>query len=192
MIAAIISLSLLGTLLGLILGTAARRFVVETDPLIGDIEAMLPGSNCGQCGQAGCAGAARAIADRSMPVTCCPGGGKALAAALAAKLGIELDLTSVVDEGPKIAMVSEEICIGCCRCLKVCPTDAIVGAAKQIHNVLREACTGCGNCIERCPTEAMSMKPVPITLQHWVWPKPVGVAIPTAISAAIPAASIPA
>jgi Na+-translocating ferredoxin:NAD+ oxidoreductase RNF subunit RnfB len=45
-------------------------------------------------------------------------------------------------------MVAEELCIGCCRCSKVCPTDAIVGAAKQIHNVLREACTGCSSCVE--------------------------------------------
>jgi len=172
MIAAIVSLSLLGAVLGLGLGVAARRFAVDTDPLIGDIEAMLPGSNCGQCGQPGCAGAARAIAARTAPVTCCPSGGKALAAVLANKLGLTLDLTSVVDEGPQLAQVSEEICIGCCRCLKACPTDAIVGAAKQIHNVIREACTGCGNCVERCPTEAVTMRPMPVTLQHWVWPKP--------------------
>jgi electron transport complex protein RnfB len=64
------------------------------------------------------------------------------------------------------------LCIGCCRCSKVCPTDALIGAAKQIHNVLREACTGCSNCVDKCPTEALSMKPVPVTLQHWIWPKP--------------------
>ena len=172
MIAAVLSLTVLGAVLGLILGIAARKFAVATDPLIGEIEALMPGSNCGQCGMPGCAGAARAIAAREAAVTCCPPGGKGLAAALAAKLGITLDLTSVVDEGPKLAEVREEICIGCCRCLKVCPTDAIVGAAKQIHNVIREVCTGCGNCVERCPTEAIAMRPVPVTLQHWVWPKP--------------------
>ncbi|MBI4984833.1 MAG: RnfABCDGE type electron transport complex subunit B, partial [Rhodocyclales bacterium] len=138
MIAAVVSLSVLGAVLGLILGIAARKFAVETDPLVGAIEALMPGSNCGQCGMPGCAGAAAAIAAGQASVTCCPPGGKALAAALAAKLGIELDLSSVADEGPKLAEVREEICIGCCKCLKVCPTDAIVGAAKQIHNVIRE------------------------------------------------------
>ena len=172
MIAAIVSLTLLGAILGFGLGIAARKFAVEGDPLIDEIEAMMPGSNCGQCGQAGCVGAARAIAEGTAPVTSCPPGGKALAAALAARLGVTLDLSTVVDEGPKLAQVCEEICIGCCRCLKVCPTDAIVGAARQIHNVIREACTGCGNCVERCPTEAVVMRPVAITLQHWVWPKP--------------------
>ena len=51
-------------------------------------------------------------------------------------------------------------------------TDAIIGAAKQVHNVFREACTGCSSCVEKCPTEALVMKPVPVTLQHWVMPKP--------------------
>ena len=72
MLSAIVSLTLLGAVLGLGLGIAARKFAVEVDPLIGDLEAMMPGSNCGQCGQPGCAGAARAIAARSVPVTCWP------------------------------------------------------------------------------------------------------------------------
>ena len=172
MIAAILSLTVLGTLFGLGLGVAARKFAVEGDPLVDEITALMPGSNCGQCGMAGCAAAAVAIAEGSAPVTCCPPGGRALASALAGKLGVTLDLASVVDSGPMIAVIAEDLCIGCCRCLKVCPTDAMVGAAKQIHNVIREACTGCGNCVERCPTEAATMKPVPVTLQHWVWPKP--------------------
>jgi Na+-translocating ferredoxin:NAD+ oxidoreductase subunit B len=173
MLVAIASLTVLGAVLGLGLGLAARRFAVDSDPRIAAFEALMPGTNCGQCGMAGCALAARAIAEGSVPVTCCPPGGKALAAALADKLGITLDLNTLGDDNPKIAEVSEDICIGCCRCLKVCPTDAIVGAAKQIHNVIREACTGCGQCIDRCPTEALHMKPVPVSLQHWVWPKPV-------------------
>lgn len=172
MIVAILSLTLLGLALGLGLGVADRIFKVEGNPFVAEIEAMMPGSNCGQCGFPGCSGAARAIAEGHAAVTCCPPGGKPLATALAARLGISLDLSQVKDEGPKIAAVAEELCIGCCRCSKVCPTDAILGAAKQIHNVLREACTGCSSCVEKCPTEALTMAPVPVTLQHWVWPKP--------------------
>ncbi len=172
MIAAVLSLTLLGIALGLGLGVAAKKFAVEGNPLIDELTALMPGTNCGQCGFPGCSGAAAAVAEGRATPTCCPPGGKALASELAEKLGLSLDLSGMVDEGPKIAHVSEEICIGCCRCIKVCPTDAILGAAKQIHNVIREACTGCAACIERCPTEAMVMKPVPVTLQHWVWPKP--------------------
>ena len=172
MIAAIVSLSALGLSLGLMLGVADRIFAVEGNPFIAEIEAMMPGSQCGQCGFPGCAGAARAIAEREATVTCCPPGGKALAQALAAKMGVSLDMAEVKDAGPQLALVAEDLCIGCCRCTKVCPTDAIVGAAKQIHNVLREACTGCASCIEKCPTEALVMRPVPVSLAHWVWPKP--------------------
>jgi len=172
MIAAILSITLLGIALGFALGFAAQKFAVETDARVAEIEALMPGTNCGQCGYPGCPGAAAAIAAGEATVTVCPPGGKALATALAAKLGIDADLSGVSDEGPKIATIAEEICIGCCRCIKECPTDAIVGAAKQIHAVMREACTGCGNCVDRCPTEAVKMEPVPVTLQHWVWPKP--------------------
>ncbi|MFZ2268961.1 MAG: RnfABCDGE type electron transport complex subunit B [Azonexus sp.] len=172
MIAAILSLTLLGAAFGILLGIANKFLQVEGNPVVEELLALMPGSNCGQCGFPGCSGAAEAIVDGSAAPTCCPPGGKALAAAIAEKLGIEVDLSGMTDEGPKIALVAEELCIGCCRCSKVCPTDAILGAAKQIHNVLREACTGCSSCIEKCPTEALVMVPVPVTLQHWVMPKP--------------------
>jgi electron transport complex protein RnfB len=172
MIAAIFSLTLLGALLGIVLGVANKLLQVEGNPLVDELTALMPGSNCGQCGFPGCSGAATAIAEGTASPACCPPGGKALASLLAAKLGIEVDLSSLSDDGPKIAVVAEELCIGCCRCSKVCPTDAILGAAKQIHNVLREACTGCENCVEKCPTEALVMRPMPITLPHWVMPKP--------------------
>ncbi|MQY52161.1 RnfABCDGE type electron transport complex subunit B [Rhodocyclus tenuis] len=169
---AIGSLTLMGLALGALLGVAARYLAVEENPIEAELQSMLPGSQCGQCGYVGCAQAAAALARHEAPVTLCPPGGRALAEALAARLGVKADLSQVVDDGPKLAQVSEDICIGCCRCIKVCPTDAVIGAPKQIHNVIRDACTGCGACIERCPTEAMALVPVPVTLQHWIWPKP--------------------
>ena len=134
MFVAIASLTVLSLILGLILGVADRIFAVESNPFIAEVEAMMPGSNCGQCGFPGCAGAAKAIVSGEASVACCPPGGKALAATLAAKLGVPIDLTQVKDAGPQIAVVSEELCIGCCRCAKVCPTDAILGAARQIQD----------------------------------------------------------
>ena len=173
MLIAVGSLTVMGLALGGLLGAAARYLAVEEDPIEEELKAMLPGSQCGQCGFVGCAQAAAALAKGEAPVTLCPPGGKSLAQALAAKLGIKVDLSAVAeDDGPRVAAVNEEICTGCCRCFKVCPTDAIIGAAKQVHNVFREACTGCSSCVEKCPTEALVMRPVPVTLQHWVMPKP--------------------
>ncbi|MBI5918549.1 MAG: RnfABCDGE type electron transport complex subunit B [Nitrosomonadales bacterium] len=172
MLIAIISLTVLGSTLGLLLGYAARRLAVEGNPLVAEIQAILPGSQCGQCGFPGCAGAAQALADGTAPVTLCPPGGRALVQALAAKLGVEADLSGVQDSVPMVAEVKEEICIGCTRCFKICPTDAILGAAQQIHSVFREACTACGKCEEVCPTESVKLQPIPVTLQSWHWKKP--------------------
>ncbi|MDO8312038.1 MAG: RnfABCDGE type electron transport complex subunit B [Sideroxyarcus sp.] len=173
MINAIISLTVLGTILGLILGVSARVFKVEGNVLVAELMAILPGSQCGQCGFPGCAGAAQALADGQASVTLCPPGGRAVVQALAAKLGVDADLSGVRETVPMIAEVKEEICIGCTRCFKVCPTDAIMGAAQQIHAVFREACTACGKCEEVCPTESIKLQPVLVTLQSWRWNKPV-------------------
>ena len=109
MIAAILSLTLLGAALGIVLGVANKFLAVEGNPVIDELIAMMPGSNCGQCGFPGCSGAANAIVDGTAPPTCCPPGGKSLAAAIAAKLDLTVDLSAMSDEGPKIAVVAEEL-----------------------------------------------------------------------------------
>ena len=169
---AVFSLTTLGAILGLLLGYAARRLAVEGNALVEEIQAILPGSQCGQCGFPGCAGAAQALAAGEAPVTLCPPGGREVVALLAAKLGVEVNLAAVKDTVPMIAEVVEDLCIGCTRCYKACPTDAIMGAAKQIHVVFRESCTACAKCVEVCPTEATRLIPVPVTLHSWYWGKP--------------------
>lgn len=172
MLAAVLSLTVLGAALGLVLGVAGKFLAVEANVAVAEVEKLLPGTNCGQCGFPGCAGAAAAIAAGEASPACCPPGGKAVAMAIAERLGVALDAASIDDDGPQLALVAEDLCIGCCRCLKSCPTDAIVGAPRQIHNVLRDACTGCAACLEPCPTEAIRLVPMPVTLPHWVMPRP--------------------
>ena len=164
----IAALTLLGLVLGFVLGVAARWLRVEADPLAEQIETLLPGSQCGQCGFPGCGPAAAAVADGSAPVTLCPPGGRALAQALAELTGVTVDLSAVTDKPLRLAAVDETLCIGCTRCRKICPTDAIVGGPKQIHGVIRDACTGCEACAEVCPTESMRMFDVePTTPLPW-------------------------
>lgn len=172
MITALISLTVLGSILGLILGIAARVFRVEGNALVAELVEILPGSQCGQCGYPGCSGAAQALAEGHAPVTLCPPGGRSVVMALAARLGVDADVSGVEDTVPMVAEVREELCIGCTRCFKVCPTDAIMGAAQQIHSVFREACTACGKCESVCPTESVRLQPVPVTLSGWHWSKP--------------------
>ncbi len=169
---AVAALTILGLMLGALLGLAAKRFKVESDPLVDKVDALLPGTNCGQCGFPGCPTAAAAIANGEAPITLCPPGGKTLAEELSALLNVPLD-TSTLDDGPAmLARINAELCIGCIKCFKECPTDAIVGAAKQIHAVMYEACTGCRKCVDVCPTECVEMFVPETRLNEWRWAKP--------------------
>ena len=172
MLTALASLTVLGLLLGWLLGLAARYLAVEGDALESEIAEMLPGSQCGQCGFPGCGPAAAALAAGQAAVTLCPPGGRALAEQLAAKLGVSVDLSSIAEAVPMIAHVHEALCIGCTKCFKRCPTDAILGGPKMIHAVFADACTGCEKCFEVCPTECIEMRPLQATLQTWYWPSP--------------------
>ncbi len=171
-ISAIISLTSLGLSLGLLLAWAARYFKVESSPVVDEIEALMPGSQCGQCGYPGCRPAAEAVAAGEAAVTLCPPGGSALAEQFAKILGVEIDLSGLEEPEQLVAKVSEATCTGCCRCFKVCPTDAIVGAPKQIHAVVADACIACNKCVEVCPTECLQLHPVEVTLKNWHWQKP--------------------
>ena len=171
MLTAVVSLAAISSGLGLALGYAARKLHVEGDARVEEVMAMLPAANCGQCGFPGCAGAAEAIVAGDASPTCCPPGGKVVAQTIADHLGIKLDDGGEVAR-PTVAVIQEAICIGCTKCYRLCPSDAIVGAMKQMHAILDEACTGCNQCAEKCPTGAISMVEVPETLGTWVMPKP--------------------
>ena len=179
-ISAIISLTALGLSLGLLLAFAARYLQVESSPIVDELESLMPGSQCGQCGYPGCRPAAEALASGDAAVTLCPPGGSSLAEQFANILGVEVDLSGLEEPELLVAKVSEATCTGCTRCFKVCPTDAIVGAPKQIHAVVADACTACKKCIDVCPTECLQMHPVEVTLKNWHWQKPVQPALEAA------------
>lgn len=171
MLMATLTLAAMGVLLGAGLGVAARKFAVTDDnPLLKEIEALMPGSQCGQCGFPGCSAAAGALAEGSAPVTCCPPGGVALAEKLAELLGVTLDAGQM--SAPLLASIDAAQCTGCTRCYRACPTDAIVGANGQIHSVLHSACTGCAKCQEACPEDCVSLAPQGPSLDNWRWAKP--------------------
>ncbi|MBF0622439.1 MAG: electron transport complex subunit RsxB [Magnetococcales bacterium] len=172
MIEAVLSISGIALVAGLGLGFAAKKFHVESDPLVSKLDELLPATNCGNCGYPGCMPYAEALANGEAAVNLCSPGGKATMEALAAMLGVEPQ--ALDDEGPTIAWIDEDKCIGCTACIKACPVDAIVGANKQSHTVITVECTSCEKCIEPCPTDCILMVPKVATLYDWVWDKPQG------------------
>lgn len=172
MLVSILSLTSIGLVLGFLLSAAARFFRVDVDPLEEEIEAMLPGSQCGQCGFPGCGPAAQALVKGEIEINFCPPGGPSLINELAQKLGVTVSASDMEFALPEFAKIDESRCIGCTRCYKVCPTDAIIGANKQIHGVVEDACIGCKKCVDICPTECLQMYEANVTLKTWHWPKP--------------------
>ncbi|UCH63602.1 MAG: NADH-quinone oxidoreductase subunit NuoF [Fidelibacterota bacterium] len=47
--------------------------------------------------------------------------------------------------------IDPDKCVGCLKCLKNCPTEAIMGELKHIHIIDQEKCSKCGQCLEECP-----------------------------------------
>lgn len=58
------------------------------------------------------------------------------------------------------AVIREEECIGCSRCIPACPVDAIVGTNKFLHTVLLSECIGCRLCVDPCPVDCIDMVPL--------------------------------
>mgnify|MGYP001058540059 FL=1 len=142
------------------------------------IHQLLPQTQCAQCTYPGCRPYAQAVAtgeDHNK----CPPGGDALIMKLSELLNREvLPLVNQPQASDKqdsypltpghgptpapvemIAMIREDECIGCAKCIPACPVDAIVGAAKMMHTVILQDCTGCELCLPPCPVDCIDLLP---------------------------------
>jgi electron transport complex protein RnfB len=175
MLTALIALGLLAVVIGLVLGYAAIRFRVDSDPVVDRIDALLPQTQCGQCTYAGCRPYAEAIAAGEADINQCPPGGEVTIHALADLLGVDpkpLNPEHGEHSDETVVVIDEQVCIGCTLCIQACPVDAIVGAARQMHTVIMDECTGCDLCIPPCPVDCIHVIPVETTLDEWSWPLP--------------------
>lgn len=172
MLTAILAMTALAAVLGLLLGYSAIRFKVEGNPIADQIDALLPQTQCGQCGHPGCRPYAEALARGEDEINKCVPGGEATLLAIADLLGREPVALEVEEKPPAVAVIDAQTCIGCTLCLQACPVDAIVGAAKQLHGVIASECTGCELCLPPCPVECIHMVPIPTAIPQWRWPYP--------------------
>ena len=151
-------ITVLGLLLALVLYLVAKKFKVEEDPRIDEVEKAMPGANCGGCGFAGCrAFAEAAVKAPNLDNNYCPVGGNDVMAKVAAILGYE-----VKAKAPQVAVV---------RCNGSCANRPVVNeydgfASCKVKAALYSGdtacsfgCLGCGDCVAACQFGALSMDP---------------------------------
>ncbi|NLC97158.1 MAG: electron transporter RnfB [Erysipelotrichaceae bacterium] len=71
MVNAILTMLIVGAILGAILGISSKIFYVKEDSRVEDVTALLPGYNCGGCGYPGCSGFAAALVNKEADVILC-------------------------------------------------------------------------------------------------------------------------
>ncbi|MFM0057736.1 electron transport complex subunit RsxB [Paraburkholderia phytofirmans] len=144
--------------------------MTDTRTLADRIEDLLPQTQCTKCGYPACRPYAEAVASGEANYNQCPPGGAEGIARLAALLGkpvIPLNSANGVERPRPLAVIDEQVCIGCTLCMQACPVDAIVGAPKQMHTVIVELCTGCDLCVPPCPVDCIALPPVTGEATGW-------------------------
>lgn len=184
----IISLSVIGSLAGFILYLIARKFKVFEDPRIDDVEAVLPGANCGGCGFPGCRGFAETcVKAEELDALFCPVGGNDGMAKVALALGkvstlkdptvavircsgspVHRARTTRYDSAATCEIASGLYCgdtacafgcLGLGDCVVVCKFDAIhMNPFTQLPEVIDEKCTSCGACVKACPKAIIELR----------------------------------
>ncbi|MBE0407371.1 RnfABCDGE type electron transport complex subunit B [Psychrobacter sp. AOP22-C1-22] len=138
---------------------------------ISDIDTCLPQTQCGLCDHPdGCLPYAAAIVLDGEPYNKCVPGGQPVTNAIAQIIDINSD-ESILSAAPSQwpidaissrptevrAVIREDDCIGCTKCIPACPVDAIVGTGKHMHTIFTDLCTGCELCIAPCPVDCIDL-----------------------------------
>ncbi len=187
-IISLLVLGITGLVAAVLLFFVARKFKVEEDPRIDQVQAVLPGANCGGCGFAGCRALAEACTKASsLDGLLCPVGG----APVMEKVGAILGMAAPAGD-PKVAVVrcngtcearpkTSEYngsrscsimnamyvgesgcaygCLGCGDCVAACQFGALhMNPETGLPEVDEEKCTACGKCVKACPRHIIELR----------------------------------
>lgn len=183
-------LGIIGIIAALLLYAAARKFHVDEDPRIAEIEEILPGANCGGCGLTGCHAFAVACTEASsLDNLNCTGvdaeGMSRVAAIVGLTPGHSVKKIAVIRcsascetrdplnhyDGVRSCAIEsafyqgESDCIyGCLAngdCVAACPFEAMsIAPGDALPHVDADKCTGCGKCADACPRALIELAPV--------------------------------
>lgn len=149
-----------------------ERLPTATQAKIARIDACLPQTQCGLCDHAdGCLPYAVAIVIDNEPYNKCVPGGQPVTDAIAQIINQDSSDIQPLNAEPSKwpidvssqrpvevrAVIREDDCIGCTKCIPACPVDAIVGTGKHMHTIFTDLCTGCELCIAPCPVDCIDL-----------------------------------
>lgn len=188
LVTTVLTVSGLGALLALLLFLVAKKFKVEEDPRIDEVEKMLPGANCGGCGFAGCRGMSEALVARDdISSLYCPVGGGECMKKIADYLGKAATerepMVAVVRcagtcenrpktnmfDGASSCLIASSLyagntgcsfgCLGLGDCVAKCEFGALsINPATGLPEVDEEKCTACGACVKACPKYIIELR----------------------------------
>ena len=183
---AIFSVTTIGVICAAVLCVASKLMYVKVDERVAQLEACLPGVNCGVCGYSGCAGYAVALLSGKGVKSnlCTPGGADALTQ-ISAILGIEAESfvpkSAIVNcigdssaqqkkmeyKGVQSCEAAKQLfggenscafgCLGYGDCRIVCPVNAVC-MENSLARIDARLCTGCALCVKACPNNLISVQ----------------------------------
>ena len=177
-----------GLFFGFLIAMANKKFYVWEDPRIGEVEELLPNSNCGACGQPGCRAFAEAVVGGKEQPSACTVMGEEDLADVASYLGVDAGeankrVARLLCAGGKneAARNSDYAgletckaaasvagggkacnwgCLGLADCEIACDLDAIYMNDNLLPVVIPERCTACNDCVVACPKDLFELMPI--------------------------------
>jgi Na+-translocating ferredoxin:NAD+ oxidoreductase RNF subunit RnfB len=177
-----------GTFFASVIAIARKKLYVWEDPRIDEVNALLPGANCGACGHAGCRAFAESLVKGSAQPAGCTVASPDARADVASYLGVDVGAAANrvarllcaggCDVAPRHAdylglqtcraaaavagggKACSWGCLGLADCEVACTFGAISMNDVDLPVVIPEKCTACGDCVEVCPKDLFTLMPL--------------------------------